>query len=394
MPVQEIRPGVHAVGVPDRDRPLFDELIPLPQGTSYNAYLVKGAGKTALIDTVDPPFADALFANLEQAGAGRIDYVVSNHAEQDHSGSLPAVLGRWPEAVVVTNAKCKEMLMDLLPVAADRFRVVKDGDTLDLGGRTLEFRMAPWVHWPETQVTLLGEEGILFSCDFFGAHLALSQPLLRRDPDLLRAAKRYYAEIMMPFRTSIVKHLEMLKGYDLRFIAPSHGAVYLEPAFILDAYRDWVSERPKNEILLPFVSMHGSTRAMVEHLTRRLEAKGLTVRPHNLAQGDIGELAMDLVDAATLVAAAPVFLAGIHPRMDYALTLANSLRPKLKFAGLVSSFSWGQRVEEVFKARLNLVKAELFPSVIAKGHPKPETFRQLDELADAIATKHAELFAH
>jgi len=394
MPTQEIRPGVIAVGVPDRDRTLFDELIPLPQGTSYNAYLVKGAQKTALVDTVDPPKAEAFFANLEQAGAGRVDYVVSNHAEQDHSGTLPAVLDRWPGAVVVANAKCKEMLMDLLPLAGNRFLVVKDGDTLDLGGRTLEFRMTPWVHWPETQVTYLKEDGILFSCDFFGAHLALSQLLVRREPDLYRAAKRYYAEIMMPFRTSINKHLEMLKGYDIRFIAPSHGGVYQEPAFILDAYRDWASDQVKNEVLLPFVSMHGSTRAMVDHLVRRLEAGGLTVRPHNLAQGDIGELAMDLVDAATLVAAAPVFLAGLHPKMDYALTLANALRPKVRHAALISSFSWGQRVEEVFKAKLNLVKAEVFPAVIAKGHPKAETFAALDKLAETILAKHAELFAH
>ena len=393
MPIQEIRPGVSAVGVADRDRLLFDELIPLPQGTSYNAYLIKGSARTALIDTVDPPKADAFFANLEQAGAGRVDFVVSNHAEQDHSGTLPAVLERWPQAVVVTNAKCREMLQDLLPLAADRFQVVKDGDTLDLGGRTLEFRLTPWVHWPETQVTFLKEDGILFSCDFFGAHAALSRPLLRRDPDLLRAAKRYYAEIMMPFRTSINKHLEMLKAYDIKFIAPSHGAVYLEPAFILDAYRDWASDAVKNEVLLPFVSMHGSTRAMVDHLVGKLEAGGLTVRPHNLSQGDIGELAMDMVDAATMVAAAPVFLAGLHPKMDYALTLANALRPKVRHAALISSYSWGQRVEEVFKGKLNLLKAEVFPAVIAKGHPKAETFAALDALAQTILRKHKELFA-
>jgi flavorubredoxin len=338
--------------------------------------------------------AGAFFATLAQAGAGRVDYVISNHAEQDHSGTLPAVLERWPQAVLVTNAKCKEMLMDLLPLAGDRFMVVKDGDTLDLGGKTLEFRMTPWVHWPETQVAFLREDGILFSCDFFGAHAALSQPLARRDPDLYRAAKRYYAEIMMPFRTSINKHLEMLRAYDIKFIAPSHGAVYLEPAFILDAYRDWASEEVKNEVLLPFVSMHGSTRVMVDHLIGKLEAGGLTVRPHNLPHTDIGELAMDLVDAATLVAAAPVFLAGLHPAMDYALTLANALRPKVRHAALISSFSWGQRVEEVFKAKVNLLKAEVFPAVIAKGHPKAETFKALDVLAETILAKHAEVFAH
>ena len=178
MAASEIRKNIVWVGALDWDRRLFDELIPLPDGTTYNSYLVRGSDKIALIDTVDPSKTGELLENLQEAGVTRIDYIVSQHAEQDHSGSIPEVLEIFPEAVVVTNEKCKAMLMDLLLIPESKFRVVADGETLDLGGKTLEFIFAPWVHWPETMLTYLREDKVLFSCDFLGSHLAQSRPLL------------------------------------------------------------------------------------------------------------------------------------------------------------------------------------------------------------------------
>ena len=170
-----IRPGIYSVGAIDWDRRLFDSLIPLPDGTSYNSYLIQGSQKTALVDTVDPAFQDVLFDHLADLGIQNIDYVIAHHAEQDHSGSLPMVLERFPQAKVVTNPSCKTLLMDLLQIADDRFLEVQDGTTLSLGDRTLKFIYTPWVHWPETMVTYLAEEKILFSCDFFGSHLATTE---------------------------------------------------------------------------------------------------------------------------------------------------------------------------------------------------------------------------
>jgi len=143
MAAIEIKKNIIWVGALDWDRRLFDELIPLPDGTSYNAYLVRGAEKTALIDTVDPSKTGDLLENLQEAGVTRIDYIVSQHAEQDHSGSIGAILEIFPQAVVVANEKCKAMLMDLLQIPENKFQTVSDGQTLDLGGKTLEFIFAP-----------------------------------------------------------------------------------------------------------------------------------------------------------------------------------------------------------------------------------------------------------
>ena len=170
MNAREIRPNVHLLGAIDWDRRLFDSLIPLPQGTSYNAFLVQGSEKTVLLDTVDPAQWETLRGQL--AGVPRIDYVVHHHGEQDHSGSLPHVLTLYPDAKVVTNARCKAELIDHLHVAEERFQVVEDGETLSLGDKTLRFIFTPWVHWPETFCSYLEEEKILFSCDFFGSSVA------------------------------------------------------------------------------------------------------------------------------------------------------------------------------------------------------------------------------
>ncbi len=391
MAAIEIKKNITWVGALDWDRRLFDELIPLPDGTSYNAYLVRGADKTALIDTVDPSKTGDLLENLQEAGVTRIDYIVSQHAEQDHSGSIGAILEIFPQAVVVTNEKCKAMLMDLLEIPENKFQTVDDGQTLDLGGKTLEFIFAPWVHWPETMLTYLREDKILFSCDFLGSHLAQSRPLLTDESRTYQAAKRYFAEIMMPFRLPIRKHLERLNGLALDLIAPSHGVVYPRPAFILDAYRDWVSDKTENLVLIPFVSMHGSTREMVEHLTGALIRRNITVIPCNMIHTDIGELAKELVDATTVVMASPTVLGGVHPAIAQTAFLANALRPKLKFASIIGSYGWGGRLVENLLASLGNLKVELLEPVLAKGCPGEKDYQALDKLAAEIAAKHREI---
>ena len=155
MRTVEIKKGVYWVGAVDWDRRLFDSLIPLPDGTSYNSYLVVGSEKTALVDTVDPAMHQVIFDNLEELGIKRIDYLVTNHAEQDHSGSIPLVLERFPEAQLLCTPKCQPMMVDLLNVPEAKITTVADKETVSLGDRTLEFVHAPWVHWPETMLTYL-----------------------------------------------------------------------------------------------------------------------------------------------------------------------------------------------------------------------------------------------
>jgi len=389
--IKKLKEDIYFVGALDRDRRLFDELIPLPDGTSYNAYLIKGSEKTALIDSVDPPMYSTLTDNLEELNTGKIDYIISHHAEQDHSGSLPKLIKKYPESKIITNQKCKSMLMDLLPVPDKRFMVVGDDDAVSLGNKTLQFILTPWVHWPETMSTYLKEDKILFSCDFFGSHYATDELFVKDVKKIYNAAKRYYAEIMMPFRTSIIKNLEKIESLDIDIIAPSHGPVYNNIDFIINAYREWVSDRVKNEVVIPYVSMHGSTEKMVEYLKQSLSGKGVTVKVFHLTGTDIGELAMALVDAATVVIGAPTILAGPHPNIVYAAYLVKVLRPKLKYISVIGSYGWGGKTVEMLADMVSTLKAEIIEPVVIKGYPKDGDFKLLDGLADKIILKHKEL---
>jgi len=391
MVAREIKPGIHSVGAIDWDRRLFDELIPLPDGTSYNSYLIRSSEKIALIDTVDPTKEHELIDNLRELGINNIDYVIVNHAEQDHSGAIPKILELYPNAKVLTNPKCKEMLKDLLLISDTKFREVNDRETVSLGDKTLEFIYAPWVHWPETMFTYLREDKILFTCDFLGSHLATSDLFATDEAVIYEAAKRYYSEIMMPFRAAIKNNLEKIKDIDIEIIATSHGPLYNKPQFILNAYRDWVSDEVKNEVVIPYVSMHGSTKRMVEYFLDALIARGVAVKSFNLTRTDIGELAMALVDAATLVIASPTVLVGPHPSVVYVAYLVNALRPKLKFASVIGSYGWGGKMLEQITGALTNLRVEMLDPVIIKGFPKEEDFRALDRLADKILDKHKTL---
>ena len=383
--MREIKRNVYYVGAIHWDRRLFDELIPLPDGTSYNAYLIKGSEKTALIDTVDPVMEDVLIKNLKDV---KIDYIIANHAEQDHSGALPRMLEKYPDAMIVTNPKCKTILMDLLHIPGNKFIEVKDGETLSLGDKTLKFIYAPWVHWPETMFTYLREDRILFPCDFLGSHLATSDLFVTDESKVYEAAKRYYAEIMMPFRTTIRKNLEKIKDLEIDIIAPSHGPLYDNPEFILNAYRDWSSEKVKNEVVIPYISMHGSTKIMIDYFVGALIKRGITVKPFNLTETDTGELAMALVDTATVVVGTPTVLTGAHPNVVYAVYLLNALRPKVKFVSIIGSYGWGGKMVEQITEMLTNLKIEILDPVIVKGLPEREDFEALDRLADEIKEKH------
>ncbi len=388
MKARKIKERIYWMGSVDWDRRLFDSLVPLPDGTSYNAYLIEGSEKTVLLDTVDPPMAEELLTQLE--GVSKIDYVVSQHAEQDHSGTIPQVLEKYPEAKLISTPKAKGMLIDLLQIPEESFITVKDGETLSLGDRTLKFIYTPWVHWPETMVSYLEEDKILFSCDFFGSHIATTDLFVTDEGSVYEAAKRYFAEIMMPFRNVIAKNLEKLASYDIEMIAPSHGQIFPRPAFIIDAYRDWILGPPQNTVVLPYVSMHESTKRMVDYFVSTLVEKGIRVEQFNLTVTDIGKLAMALVDAATIVVGTPTILAGPHPYAAYAALLANALRPKTKFLSIIGSYGWGGKTVETLAGMIPNLKVEVIDPVLCKGVPSEVDFKALDALAASIAKKHKE----
>ncbi len=385
MKSKQVMEGIRWLGAIDWDRRLFDSLIPTPDGTSYNAWLVEGTERVALMDTVDPSSGDKLMAQL--ADVPRIDYLIAHHAEQDHSGMIPAVLERYPDAKLVATPRCLTMLADMMDLPEGRSIPVKDGDTLDLGGRTLKFMHMPWVHWPETMVTWLPEDRILFTCDLFGSHMAT--PDLFATPDAIHEpAKRYYAEIMMPFRSLIAKHLDRITPLEPALICPSHGPAHRDTMFILSAYREWVAGPPANSVVIPYVSMHGSTAMLVERLVESLAAHGIPAQPFNLTVTDLGKLAVALVDAATVVFASPAFMGGAHPLVVSVAYLADCLKPKALHAGFMSSSSWGGKIADSLGALMPHLKVEVLDPVTVKGRPSEADLTSVDALADVIAAKH------
>jgi len=390
MTIEVVKENIYHVGARDWHRRLFDELIPLPDGTSYNAYLILGSESTALIDTVELNMVQVLFDKLDEIEFKSLDYIISNHAEQDHSGALPKLIEKYPEATIVTMEKCKNMLIDKMHLPDNKFKVVEDEETLSLGNKTLEFIKAPWVHWPETLLTYLQEDKILFPCDFMGSHWATSELFVPEGEEakLLEAAKRYYAEIMMPFRQIIGRHLKKLENYEIDIIAPSHGPIHREPKLILDAYRKWSSDKTENEVIIPYESMYNSTTHMVNYLVEKFMEAGIRVKPFKLNQTDIGELAKALVDARTVILGSPTVLTGPHPSVAYAAVLTNLLRPKTKYASIIGSYGWNTNIVDYMISLLSNLKAEIIEPVLIKGEPRDEDYKKLDELFEKIKEKH------
>ncbi len=380
--------SVFYIGLNDSDRVIFDELIPLEKGTSYNSFLIKGSEKTAIIDTMYPPFSDIYLNNLDNNDIKTVDYIIANHGEQDHSGSIPYLLQKYPEAKVVTNAKCKTNLVEMLLIDETKIITVNDKEELSLGDKTLQFIMAPAVHWPDTMFCYLKEDKILFTCDFLGAHLPFDDLWAKCDDELYSMAKRYYAEIMMPFRVMCSKYIKVVRDINPNYVMPSHGPLYKNPDFILNAYADWTSDVPKNLVVMPYVSMYGSTEEMAEYVKKGLENKGIKVYAHDLIRDDLGELALQLVDCATILVGASMVLAGPHPAAISACVLVNALKPKLKFASFIGSYGWGGNLFGVLSTLFTSIKPEVIEPVQIKGKLKNDDYKKLDILINRIAEKH------
>lgn len=391
MKFKEIKKDIFYCGLNDYDRTIFDELIPLEHGTSYNSYLVKGSDKVALIDTMYPPKTDEYLKNLDENNVDKVDYIIANHGEQDHSGSIPALLEKYPNAVVVTNAKCKENIKEMLHVSDEKIKVINDQEELSLGNKTLRFIIAPGVHWPDTMFTYLVEDNLICTCDFLGAHYTFEDIFADDSKELEHSAKRYYAEIMMPFRTMCKKYTKLVRNLNPEMILPSHGPVYKNPKFILDLYTDWAADEGKNLVLMPYVSMYGSVEEMVDYLADKLQAYGIKTEKFDIVTGDLGDLAMGLVDATTIVLGSSMVLAGPHPMAFNIAYLASVLRPKAKCATFLGSYGWGGNLFGKLGELLAGLKLDVIEPLLVKGKPKEEDFKRLDQIAESILAKHKEL---
>lgn len=388
MKFQELKNNIYYCGLNDCDRRVFDELIPLEHGTTYNSYLVKGSEKTAVIDTMYPPKTSEYMKRLAENQVGKIDYIVANHGEQDHSGSIPALLEKYPHAIVLTNPTCAKNIQSMLHVPEDKIRIIKDGEEISLGDKTLKFIFAPGVHWPDTMFTYIKEDNVIFTCDFLGAHYTFTDAFADDSEALLKSAKRYYAEIMMPFRMMCKRYTKMIQDMNVDMIMPSHGPVYKNPKFILDAYADWAADEPKNLVVMPYVSMYESTKEMIDYISDKLNEKGIKTYRYDIVEGDLGDLAIALVDAATIVLGASMVLAGPHPVAVNVAYLAGVLRPKARFASLVGSYGWGGNLFGKLAELLAPLKLDVIEPVQVKGKPTAEDLKKLDAIVDGICDRH------
>ena len=394
MAAREIADRIYSVGTIDWDLRYFDAIMPTPRGSSYNAYLIKGSEKTALVDTGKPNDETDFITNLMRLDQHSLDYLVIDHAEQDHSGLVPLLLEIYPGVKIVTNETCKGLLMAMhhLEELEERFIVVGDRETLSLGDKTLRVYIAPWVHWPDTMFTEVVEDKILFTTDFLGTHYAA--PSLYQDdesPDYLEAAKRYYAAIMMPFRTSVQDHLKLIDEIAPKVIGPSHGPVLKMPAKIIDLYHDWSSDQPKNLVIVAYVSMHGSTELMTKFLVDDLVRRGIPVQQSHLLETDTGVLGSAIVDAATIIVATPTVLFGPHPVAVNAAYLIRALRPKVQHLGVIGSYGWGTNAVNYLAEMLSPLEVEMLEPVYIKGLPEETAISYLHKLADAIDERHKKL---
>lgn len=391
MKFQEIKNNVFYCGLNDEDRVIFDELIPLEHGTSYNSYLVVGSEKTAIIDTMYPPKSDEYLKNLDENGITKVDYLIANHGEQDHSGTLPKLIEKYPDAKVVTNPTCKTNLMEMLFIPEDRIMTIKNEEELSLGDKTLKFIFAPNVHWPDTMFTLIKEDNLLCTCDFLGAHYTFDDVFAVPSEELEKSAKRYYAEIMMPFRVMCKKYTKMIKDMNVDMILPSHGPVHKNPDYILDLYTDWTSDLGKNLVLLPYVSMYGSTEDMIDYLKSELAQHGIESIKHDIITDDLGDLAMALVDGTTIVLGTSMVVAGPHPASVNIAYIASILKPKAKFASFVGSYGWGGNLFGVLGDILAKLRLDVIEPVMVKGKPTTDDFKKLDDMVQSIVEKHKSL---
>lgn len=367
----EITPGIIWVGVEDWQRRVFDALIPLPYGTSYNAYLVAGQEKAALIDTVHRSFEEQLLTKVATlVKPERLDYLVMNHAEPDHAGSIPAIMAAAPRAKLVVTKKGAEMAEVFYHVPEERRLVVKEGDTIDLGDKTLRFIEAPWLHWPETMFTFTVEDSVLFSGDFFGSHIASDRLFADEVGEIvLPQAKTYFAEIMMPFTRMVVAGLDKAIAVGPKVIAPSHGPVHRNPEQIIKAYENWSRGPLKNKVVIAYVSMWGSTEKLAKAVTSAISAEGVEAVPYDLPVSDISHVARDLVDASAVVLGAPTVLGGLHPVAANALNLVKVLRPRLKIVAYFGSYGWGGGAATQAKGLLEPLKVDIVDVLEVKGPP-------------------------
>lgn len=382
-----ISDAIKYIGVDDRDIDLFESQYVVPDGVTYNSYLILDE-KTALMDTVDTRGMEEWEQKLKDALNGRnLDFLVISHLEPDHAGSIGRLLELYPDVVIVGNAKTFNMLPQFFDVALDdRSIEVREGDTLSLGTHTLHFYMAPMVHWPEVMVTYESSEKILFSADGFGKFGAMDA---EDDEGWACEARRYYFNIVGRYGTSVQALLKKTAGLDIAMICPLHGPILKEDlGYYIGLYDTWSSYKPENSgVLIAYASIHGNTAKAAKKLGEMLREKGVEkVVVSDLAREDMAEVIEDAFRYDRMILAAASYDGGVFPCMQDFLHHLQSKAYQKRTVGILENGSWGPTAGRTMKAILESMKnvSVVEPLVTIKSTLKEENMADLEALADAI----------
>jgi flavorubredoxin len=358
-----LKQGIYWVGAVDWNIRNFHGYI-THRGTTYNAYLIVDE-KVALVDTVKEPFFPEMIRRIrEVVDPRKIDYLVSNHTEPDHSGAIIKALGEMEGAELIASDMGVKGLRRYYGEDL-KCTSIREKPTINLGKKTLQFIPVPMVHWPDSMVTYVPEEKTLLSNDAFGQHLAASK---RFDDEvdqavLMQEATAYYANIVMPLWMSVNRAFKALKGVEIDMIAPSHGVIWRSnPGMILEAYQRWVEGISKSKAVVVYDTMWGSTERVAKALTEGLTLEGVEVQLHRLSETHNSDVITDLLEARAVLVGSPTLNNGLFPTVASFLAYMKGLKPKQKIGAAFGSYGWGGGAKRAAEAELKASGVELVES--------------------------------
>ncbi len=393
---RQIASGVFWAGVNDCVKDLFESLWPIPDGVSYNAYVVVGSEGAAVIDGVDEHLAYEYVEKVREivGDLGRVKYLVVNHLEPDHHASTPRLLDLARNASVLVSSVGAKIIGSLYRVPEDRIVEVKDGERVDLGGRTLRFVYTPWLHWPETMMTYVEEEGVLFSCDAFGSFGALVRGIFDDEVDLeyyLEEAKRYFSNIVLKYSRNVLEAIDKIEklGLEIRVLAPSHGPVYRKHVDkVVSLYRDLSQPKLCARATVVYGSMYGRTEEVARAVAETLERSGASVNLVDAARTHPSYSLRLIVESAAVVFVFPTYDASVFPPvrevMNY-LYVKQAGRGRL--AAILNTFSWGPSAREAVDVLSRAGFQVVEPVVTTKSMLSPEDRKKIEELAERVSSE-------
>ena len=394
---REIKEGIYWIGVNDRRTHIFENYWPIPKGVAYNSYLIADE-KVAVIDTIERSKMDDYVDNIQSVLGGRkVDYLIVNHMEPDHTGAIRTLLAHYPEAKIVGNAKTFPMLKNFYHVS-DNLVEVKEGDLIDLGKHKLNFYMAPMLHWPETMVTFESTEGILFSGDIFGAFGTLDGGLFDDEVDLdylEEEISRYYSNIVGKYGQPAQTALKKLGGLPIKMVCATHGPIRRSHiADIVAKYDKWSKYETDKGVVILFSSMYGNTENMADMIARFLVAKGIRkIRIHDTSKTHPSYMINDIFRFRGVIFGSCAYNGGIFPTMETMLSELEHMGVKNHVTAFFGDKMWSGGSMPRFTQFAEKMKWEVVaPAAEAWGAPKDADLEQCRQIAEAMAAKLDELY--